>query len=124
MLLAKRFFPKTHSGLGRKRKLITAVAAAGAFVISLCFADGFSARPQAAAFASTTFTVTSVADSGPGTLRQAILDANANAGADTIVFNIPGSGVHTISPATALPTITDAVVIDGYTQPGTSGNNL
>ena len=33
-------------------------------------------------------------------------------------FNITGSGVHTIAPADALPTITDAVTIDGYTQPG------
>ena len=43
----------------------------------------------------------------------------------TITFNIPGVGVHTISPLTALPTIapeTGAVTIDGYTQPGTSQN--
>ncbi len=33
-----------------------------------------------------------------------MLDANATPGADTIVFNIPGSGVHTITPATPLPT--------------------
>ena len=37
-----------------------------------------------------TFTVTTTADSGPGSLRQAILDANASPGADTIVFNIAG----------------------------------
>ena len=54
---------------------------------------------------ATTFTVTSTADSGPGSLRQAILDANANAGADTIAFDIVGSGVHTIALATTLPTI-------------------
>ena len=65
-----------------------------------------------------TYTVTSNADSGPGTLRQAILDANAHPGADTIEFDIAGSGVHTISPASALPAITDAVTIDGYSQPG------
>ena len=69
-----------------------------------------------------TYTVTNVNDSGAGSLRQAILDANGNAGADTIAFNIPGSGVHTITPATALPTITDQVVVDGYTQPGASLN--
>ena len=40
--------------------------------------------------AATTYTVTSTADSGAGTLRQAILDANANPGADTIAFNITG----------------------------------
>src|SRR5205807_1996407 len=45
-------------------------------------------------------------------------------GTDTINFNIPGAGVHTISPASALPTITDPVTIDGYTQPGASMNTL
>ncbi len=71
---------------------------------------------------ATTYTVTSTADSGAGTLRQAILDANANPGADTIAFNIVGSGVQTITPSTVLPSITDAVTIDGYTQPGASPN--
>ncbi len=69
-----------------------------------------------------TFTVTSVADGGAGSLRQAILDANGNVGADTIAFNIVGSGVQTIAPGSALPTITDGVTIDGYTQPGSSSN--
>ena len=71
--------------------------------------------------------VTNTADSGPGSLRQAILNANAIAnegGADLISFNIPGAGVHTIQPASPLPTITDGVFIDGYTQPGASPNTL
>ena len=76
------------------------------------------------ALGATTFTVTNTNDSGAGSLRQAILDANANGGLDTIAFNIPGSGVHTVSPASALPTLTDPVVIDGYTQPGASPNTL
>jgi hypothetical protein len=38
------------------------------------------------------FTVTNINDSGSGSLRQAILDANATSGADTIDFNIPGVG--------------------------------
>ena len=71
------------------------------------------------------FTVTNTNDSGAGSLRQAILGANANAGQnDTIVFNIPGAGVHTISPTSALPDITDSVNILGYTQPGASHNTL
>ena len=71
------------------------------------------------------FTVTNTNDSGPGSLREAILGANANAGQnDTIVFNIPGQGVHTISPTSALPDITDSVNILGYTQPGASHNTL
>ena len=45
-------------------------------------------------------------DSGSGSLRQAITDSNADAGdRDTIVFNIPGSGVQTITPLAALPTL-------------------
>ena len=71
---------------------------------------------------ATTFTVTSTADSGAGSLRQAILDANGAAGADTIEFAIVGSGVHTIAPASALPSITAQLTIDGYTQPGASAN--
>ena len=71
-----------------------------------------------------TFLVTNLADSGPGSLRQAILDANASPGTDTIAFNIPGGGVHTITPLSALPFLTDPVMIDGYTQPGTRPNTL
>jgi hypothetical protein len=54
---------------------------------------------------------------GPGTftdttLRGAITTANAMPGPDLISFKI-APGVVTISPHLALPTITDAVVIDG-----------
>ncbi|NQT14577.1 MAG: hypothetical protein HQ582_17605, partial [Planctomycetes bacterium] len=68
-------------------------------------------------------TVTNTNDSGLGSLRQAILDANGTPGTDTIDFNIAGLGPHTIQPTSALPTITDPVVIDGYTQPGASPNS-
>ncbi len=60
-----------------------------------------------------TLTITSAADSGPGTLRQAILDANTGPGADTIVFALPGSPAITL--ATALPEITDSLTITGPT---------
>jgi len=56
------------------------------------------------------------------TLRAAIQEANAVAGADTINFNIPGTGVKTISPRSSLPDIRRPVVIDGYTQPGAREN--
>lgn len=69
-----------------------------------------------------TFTVTSTADSGTGSLRQAIFDANAANGADTITFAIPGSGPHTITLATQFPGISGALVIDGFSQPGSLGN--
>ena len=74
--------------------------------------------------AAATYTVTTVADSGAGTLRQAILNANANPGLDTIVFNISGTGPFTITPASAFPTITDPVVIDGTTQANYAGTPL
>jgi hypothetical protein len=72
-----------------------------------------------------TFTVTNVDDSGAGSLRQAITEANAVAGLDTIAFDIPGAGVQTIEvSATPLPNITSPVVIDGTTQPGYAGAPL
>src|SRR5207248_675443 len=72
-----------------------------------------------------TFTVINTDDSGAGSLRQAIVDANTNPDADAIAFNIPGPGVHTIEPLTSLPA-TSAVTIDGTTQPGfvTGGQRL
>eukprot|EP01037_Dinobryon_pediforme_P004977 gene4977-5023_t len=69
-----------------------------------------------------TFVVTSNADSGPGTLRQALLDAAANGTAtvDNINFNLTGTGLGgiTITVQTQLPDVTANVIIDGTTQPG------
>jgi hypothetical protein len=78
------------------------------------------ARPGSAA----TFTVTNTNNSGAGSLRQAILDANADAFPDTIGFNISGSGFQTIAPTSSLPTISQPVTIDGTTQPGFAGAPL
>ena len=63
-------------------------------------------------------TVTNTNDSGAGSLRQAIIDANTNTGTDNINFNIPDTGPHSIQLLSALPEITDPVIINGYTQPG------
>jgi len=81
-----------------------------------------------------TFLVLNTNDSGPDSLRQVIVEANATPGADTIAFNIPvtdanfvdidsgipggdaGPDVYVISPLSALPTITDAAIIDGRAQ--------
>src|SRR5580765_2143502 len=76
----------------------------------------FGSRVMAA-----TFVVTNAADAGAGAFRSAITNANYYPGIDTISFNIVGAGVHTISLASALPTLTDPVVIDGATQPGYAG---
>ncbi len=67
-----------------------------------------------------TFVVTNTNDSGPGSLRQAILDANDRGGADIITFDIPGPGPFVITVASPLP-LFDArggVTVDGTTQPG------
>ena len=72
---------------------------------------------------ASTFSVTNTNDMGTGSLRQAITDANNHVGADTITFNISGSGVHTITPLSGLPTISDPVTIDGYSQPGSAANS-
>lgn len=69
------------------------------------------------------FTVTNTSNTGTGSLRQAILDANASPGLDRVLFNIPGPGVHRIELfPEPLPEVTDAVIIDGYTQPGAAPN--
>ncbi|PYQ51065.1 MAG: hypothetical protein DMF78_14150, partial [Acidobacteria bacterium] len=59
-----------------------------------------------------TYTVSNANDSGPGSLRQALLDANAHAATDTIVFDIPGPAPHVITLLSPLPGIDDPVVID------------
>ena len=95
------------------------------------------------AYAATTFTVNSTGDKtdqtpGDGkcftgdvlvigdecTLRAVIEEANAFTGADTINFDIPTTGVATISLASELPGITKPVTIDGYTQDGALPNTL
>jgi parallel beta-helix repeat protein len=67
-----------------------------------------------------TFTVTNTNDSGPGSLRQAITSANATVAIDTIKFSI-GSGAKKIKPLSALPIISNPVLIDGTSQPGYAG---
>src|SRR5688572_17558733 len=79
-----------------------------------------------------TLVVTSNADTAGGTcgatctLRQALTVANASAAADTINFAIPMpvKGTITIAPASALPTITQPVTINGYSQSGTGANTI
>jgi parallel beta-helix repeat protein len=70
-----------------------------------------------------TYTVTNVNDTGSGSLRQAITDANKHSGADTIRFAI-GSGAKTITPRSALPGIMGETVLDATTQPGFAGKPL
>lgn len=78
------------------------------------------------------FTVINTNNSGFGSLSQAITNANTNAGLDIISFNIPTSdagyntangGYWSIRPITALPAITGTVLIDGYSQSGSTVNS-
>jgi hypothetical protein len=88
---------------------------------SLAFAFAFGLA--ASGFANT-FTVTNTNDSGGGSLRQAILDANTNGGADVIDFNIPGNGPYVILPLSILPPLAGGTTLDGTTQPGYAGTPL
>lgn len=68
------------------------------------------------------YVVTNINTSGPGSLTQAILDADRTGGG-TINFNIRGSGAAKISTS-GLPSLTARIVIDATTQPGYSGRPL
>lgn len=70
-----------------------------------------------------TYTVSNTNNSGAGSLRQAITDANGGSGSDTINFSI-GSGAAHIIPTSPMPAIINPVVIDGTSQPGYSGAPL
>jgi hypothetical protein len=81
-----------------------------------------------------TYVVTSTADSGTGSLRWAINQANlaSSPAPDIIDFAIPNTdpgynastNAWTIQPASALPAIAHATLIDGYSQPGAAANTL
>jgi CSLREA domain-containing protein len=127
--------------VGRAAVWMVAIALLGALVMV-----GFLLAPQARAVS--TFTVNRTADTPDAnpsntvcdvnptasgnqcTLRAAIQEANDNNNpteTDLINFNIPDSidpGVKTISPGSTLPSIEEPVIIDGYSQPGSSVNTL
>jgi trimeric autotransporter adhesin len=127
---------------GRASKALSRPAFATAtLALSLATAILLAALTSAGpARAATTFTVSNTGDQGDAnfsdgrcdtepftsgnqcTLRAAIEQANETPGADSIHFDVGGSGVNTISPASELPQITEAVTIDGYTQPGAKNN--
>ena len=91
--------------------------------------------PTARADSFTVNTAGDMSDVNPGdgvcadvngncSLRAAIEETNALAGADSISFNIRGSGVHTITLGSALPSVTEPLTLDGSTQPGFAGTPL
>lgn len=78
----------------------------------------------ALSLSAATYTVTTTADAGAGSLRAAITSANADAVLDTIAFNIGGVGPYSIALASPLPDIIQPVLIDGWSQPGFAGTPL
>lgn len=102
----------------RRISLVAGIVCLLASVAGVIHVTAHSSAPQ-------TFEVTNVNDSDVGSLRDAILKANASPGPDTIVFNITvGTGARVIFLLAALPEITDPVVIDGTTQPGYTSTPL
>jgi FlgD Ig-like domain len=75
---------------------------------------------------SSTYTVTTNADSGLyGTLRWAIQSANTHPGPDTICFAIPANQSHVIRPESPLPALTDAyTTVDGAAGHGNTAPNV
>src|SRR6186713_510867 len=62
--------------------------------------------------------VTTTADSGAGSLREAVVGANVAGDSDTIEFAIGSPGTPaTIAIASALPDLINPVTIDGTTSP-------
>ncbi len=86
-------------------------------LLSLLFAFCISTK-------AATFTVTNTNNAGIGSLRQAIIDANANAGADNVDFAIVGTAPFTINLLSDLPPINETLVFDGSTQIGFTGTPL
>jgi hypothetical protein len=70
------------------------------------------------------FTVTTTNPTGPGSLAQAVADANKVSGPSLITFAIPGPGVHKIDLSNTPLQVASQITIDGYTQPGASPNTL
>ena len=56
--------------------------------------------------------VTTIDDAGPGTFRQALLDANDAPGENRIEFHLPGSAAHSVAVLSPLPLVTSPVIID------------
>ena len=72
--------------------------------VTLWVALAFSAQ-------ATTYTITTTNDSGAGSLRQAMLDANTAGDSNSIVFNIAPGGHQVITPLTNLPTLNVAATM-------------
>jgi predicted outer membrane repeat protein len=93
------------------------LAATMLFLLGLAGPELSALEPKAAKIPQKNFMVTTTADSGEGSLRQAILDANANPGPDIIRFDSTSGLFDTpqvIKLTSELPDLVGEVTIDGY----------
>jgi hypothetical protein len=82
------------------------------FPLAIRLGLAFTLAPFLASGAlAATFTVSSLNDSGPGSLRQAVLEANASPGADEVVFTPGLAGTITLTSGEIL--IADSLTIHG-----------
>src|SRR5688572_29814256 len=105
----------------------------GGILAAVAIALGVVAAPASAGAPAVEYTVDTVQDDpdlngcvlatpDDCSLRAAIIKSNASATDDTISFEIPGAGPHTITLNGPLPEVTDTVVIDGYSQTDATPN--
>ncbi|MBK9335973.1 MAG: choice-of-anchor L domain-containing protein [Lewinellaceae bacterium] len=96
---------------------------AGVYTVTVTSGDGCSASASVTVL-ELGLVVTTTADSGPGSLRQAIECANSQPGPDVITFNIPGGAPYEIILNTPLPVVSESVYIDATSQPGWSFGDI
>ncbi len=122
-------FTATQCGLQLIRKRFVFLAIPLLLPLALILLAGYAHAAvinELSAFETTTeFTVNSTNDTAvcgetTCTLRGAIVAANSQAGADTVVFSLPADSA--ISLSAALPVITDSLAIDGSVVPGLTIN--
>ncbi|MDQ6834023.1 MAG: hypothetical protein M3008_11545, partial [Chloroflexota bacterium] len=93
------------------------------FILACLIVTLFLSIGGVASVRAATFAVVNTSDTGSGSLRSAIMQANASPGS-TISFGITGGGAQTITLMSSLPTITGNVTVDGTTAPGYTGTPL
>src|SRR5215813_9569475 len=105
--------------LTRNKLRVTRVLIAFALVIGVAIGAG---RPHRAAAPMTTYIVTNTDDSGVGSLRQAILDANLSPGKDSITFSVTGTITLTMGEPVTHGDLD--IAGPGATSLTVSGNNV
>ncbi|HEX6625044.1 MAG TPA: hypothetical protein VF064_15140, partial [Pyrinomonadaceae bacterium] len=108
----------SHPGRLSRRAALRLLSGA-LLVLAVASMAGQLSGGSARADSVPTYWVNNTNDSGPGSLRQAIIDSNNYSHVKRIGFNIPGNGVKTIYPRSPLPPLGGSqVYVDGTTQPG------